>query len=86
MTDFVMDRIIDAVETAMFNFLGHANWSEEQVDLVADRIKDALALTGYTRTMAIESATTYIQADLSLEELEVWVDEMVTQLEERNLM
>lgn len=85
-SSFVMDRLTEAVKTAMFNFLGHANWSKEQVDLVADRVREALDLEGIYREMLIESASTYIQADLSLEELDIWVEEMVTQLEGSGLM
>lgn len=79
MTETYMN-VCSAVEHALANFTGEEEPNQDTVDLVSQRVLDAVEAYkerrfGYYRDL-LESATTFIQSDLSHDELEAWVEEI----------
>ena len=77
-------EICNAVEHALANFTGEEEPDQDTVDLVSQRISEAVEQYkanrfGYYRDL-LESATTYIRADMSPAELNEWADEIEDKL------
>ncbi len=81
-----LETLYEAVEHAIANFTGSDDIDEAVVELVASlaaqAVEEAVAgRYGYAQDL-IEKASTYVQTDLDELELQDWVGEMDTQLEE----
>lgn len=87
---FDINAVSEAVEVALANFLGE-DPTEEQVELVAHRVLDALKKLqegcGYFMfENLVESSSTYVQTDLDELGLADYVGEIETQLEDFYLL
>jgi hypothetical protein len=79
--------LFDAVEHALANFTGEDNTDEDIVNLVAGRIHEHWDIRGsYSFDQILESTSTYVQCDLSEEELADYASELENQLEEYGLL
>jgi hypothetical protein len=83
-----LSNLREAVDEAIANFVGHDEYDEETVDVVQDQIyfnvKQYLdeKISYGDLLLFIEATTTYVQADLSEDELDQYVAGMVDSLEE----
>jgi hypothetical protein len=81
-------ELCNAVEHAIANFTCSDDPIDgDVVDLVAQRIYEHWDCRGsYTFDTFVESTSTYVQCDLSEEELETYTDEILSQLEAYELL
>jgi DNA-binding SARP family transcriptional activator len=84
MTD--LTELFAAVEHAIANFTGEDDIDTDVVELVAGLVKEAVeeadaGRLSYARNL-VEKASTYVQTDLDELEMNDWVGEVDTQLEE----
>jgi hypothetical protein len=83
-----LSNLREAVDEAIANFVGHDEYDEETVDVVHDQIyfnvKQYLEkkISYGNFLLFIEGTSTYVQADLSEDELDQYVAGMVDSLEE----
>jgi hypothetical protein len=83
-----LSNLREAVDEAIANFVGNDEYDEETVDVVHDQIhfnvKQYLdeKISYGDLLLFIEATTTYVQADLSEDELDQYVAGMVDSLEE----
>ena len=82
------ETLCSAVEHSLGNFLGTDDFDQEIIELVAMRIDEHLqkmldnpVLNGYFDDV-LASTSTFVQADMSEDELDSYVAELVDQLEE----
>jgi len=69
-----------AASSALEEYLGEDEYTEDQVELVADLMQQARSAWAEDDTFAIlllEKAGTYAQADMTPEELDLWVDHCI---------
>ena len=78
MLDFEM--LVEAVETALTYFLRTDDFDREVAELVAQRIAEHLDDSKNLETF-IESTSTFVQVDMSEDDLADYTDEIISQLE-----
>jgi hypothetical protein len=83
-------EVCNAVEHALATFTGEEEPNQDTVDLVSQRVMSAVEAYserrfGYYRDL-LESATTYIRADMSEDELNEWVEEIDDKLGDYGLI
>jgi hypothetical protein len=83
-----LSNLRKAVDEAIANFVGHDEYDEETVDVVHDQIHFKVKqyldekISYGDLLLFIEATTTYVQVDLSEDELDQYVAGMVDSLEE----
>ncbi len=83
------ENVWNACDEAIANFLGHDEYSFDIVEVVADRVYEGLQKLSETNgyfsdvdfEILVESSSTFVQADLSSDELESWTAEVIDKLE-----
>ncbi len=75
-----LDTFNHAADAALLEYLGEDEYTEDQVELVADLMEQARSVWAEDDTFGIlllEKASTYVQADMSPDELDSWVDHCI---------
>ena len=78
----------DATETALANYLGTDDINQDMINLVANCCVDAVAALpneSYFESL-LEKSSTYVYADMSVWELQNYVNELETQLVTQGLL
>jgi hypothetical protein len=69
-----------AASSALEEYLGRGEYTEDQVELVADLMEQARSVWSEDDTFGVlllEKAASYVCADMTEEELDLWVDHCI---------
>ena len=82
------DLYLAAAENALANYLGTDDLEEDTVELVADCMRQAVAVLPNWNyfTNLLEKSSTYVQCDLDEEELADYVGELESQMEDYGVL
>ena len=75
-----LDTFNQAADCALCEYLGGEEYTEDQVELVADLMQQARSIWAEDDTFGVlllEKAASYVQADMSPEELDLWLDHCI---------